>query len=98
MAITPQAENGVGERKSFLLYHEELESLAKNLRGLKRIRFFMTFSERYLTHLRVLENVGMTRIDPVMYEGREIIPLQFLKALLPDPAAAPGERRPPLEL
>jgi saccharopine dehydrogenase (NAD+, L-lysine-forming) len=78
---------GVGERKSFLLYHEELESLAKNLRGLRRIRFWMTFGEAYLTHLKVLENVGMTRIDPVMYEGKEVVPIKFLKALLPDPAS-----------
>jgi saccharopine dehydrogenase (NAD+, L-lysine-forming) len=80
---------GVGEKKSFLLYHEELESLAKNLApaGLERIRFWMTFSENYLTHLRVLENVGMTRIDPVMYNGTPVVPIQFLKALLPDPAS-----------
>jgi saccharopine dehydrogenase (NAD+, L-lysine forming) len=82
---------GVGERKSFLLYHEELESLAQNLRGLERIRFWMTFGESYLKHLEVLGNVGMTRIDPVMFEGREIVPIKFLKALLPDPASlAPG--------
>jgi len=78
---------GVGERKSFLLYHEELESLAKNLRGLKRIRFWMTFGEAYLKHLEVLQNVGMTRIDPVMFDGKPIVPIQFLKALLPDPAS-----------
>lgn len=77
----------IGPKNSYLLFHEELESLAKNLKGLKRIRFFMTFGEEYLTHLRVLQNVGMTRIDPVMYEGRPVIPLQFLKALLPDPAS-----------
>ena len=77
----------VGPKDSYLLYHEELESLAKNIRGLKRIRFFMTFSERYLTHLRVLENVGMTRIDPVDFQGHKIVPIQFLKALLPDPAS-----------
>jgi saccharopine dehydrogenase (NAD+, L-lysine-forming) len=83
---------GVGERKSFVLYHEELESLAKNIKGLKRIRFWMTFGEPYLQHLRVLENVGMTRIDPVRYEdGHEVVPIKFLKALLPDPASlAPG--------
>lgn len=78
---------GVGERKSFLLYHEELESLAKNLRGLKRIRFWMTFGESYLKHLEVLQNVGMTRIDPVEFQGQQIVPIQFLKALLPDPAS-----------
>jgi saccharopine dehydrogenase (NAD+, L-lysine forming) len=77
----------VGVKKAFLLYHEELESLVLNLKGLKRIRFWMTFSENYLTHLRVLENVGMTRIDPVNYEGTQVIPLKFLKALLPDPAS-----------
>lgn len=78
---------GVGERKSFLLYHEELESLAKNLRGLKRIRFWMTFGEAYLQHLRVLENVGMTRIDEVEFDGKKIVPIKFLRALLPDPAS-----------
>jgi saccharopine dehydrogenase (NAD+, L-lysine-forming) len=78
---------GVGEKKSFLLYHEELESLAKNLRGLKRIRFWMTFGESYLKHLEVLQNVGMTRIDPVDFGGQKIVPIQFLKALLPDPAS-----------
>jgi len=76
----------VGERKAYLLYHEELESLVKHIDGLKRIRFWMTFGDEYLTHLRVLQNVGMTRIDPIEYEGREIVPLQFLKALLPDPS------------
>ena len=78
---------GVGEKKSFLLYHEELESLAKNIRGLKRIRFWMTFGEEYLKHLRVLENVGMTRIDEVDFQGQKIVPIKFLKALLPDPAS-----------
>lgn len=77
----------VGVKKMFLMYHEELESLAKNIKGLKRIRFWMTFGEQYLTHLRVLQNVGMTRIDPVMYNGQEVIPLQFLKAVLPDPGS-----------
>ena len=77
----------VGPKDSYLLYHEELESLALNIKGLKRIRFFMTFSERYLTHLRVLENVGMTRIDPIDFQGHKIVPIQFLKALLPDPAS-----------
>ncbi len=77
----------VGPRASYLLYHEELESLVKHIRGLKRIRFWMTFGESYLTHLRVLQNVGMTRIDPVEYEGHQIVPLQFLKAVLPDPGS-----------
>jgi len=76
----------VGERKAFLLYHEELESLVKHIDGLKRIRFWMTFGEEYLTHLRVLQNVGMTSIDPIEYQGREIVPIQFLKELLPDPS------------
>ncbi|ABK43599.1 carboxynorspermidine dehydrogenase [Magnetococcus marinus MC-1] len=78
---------GVGERRGYLIYHEEQESLVKNIEGLERIRFWMTFSEAYITHLRVLENVGMTRIDPVMYEGHPVVPLQFLKALLPDPGS-----------
>lgn len=77
----------VGPRDSYLLYHEELESLVKNIKGLKRIRFFMTFGESYLTHLRVLQNVGMTRIDEVEFQGTKIVPIQFLKALLPDPAS-----------
>jgi saccharopine dehydrogenase (NAD+, L-lysine-forming) len=76
----------VGERKAYLLYHEELESLVKHIDGLKRIRFWMTFGDEYLTHLRVLQNVGMTGIEPIEYEGREIVPIQFLKALLPDPS------------
>jgi saccharopine dehydrogenase (NAD+, L-lysine-forming) len=78
---------GIGERKSFLLYHEELESLARNLRGLERIRFWMTFGDAYLKHLEVLGNVGMTRIDPIDFNGQKIVPIQFLKALLPDPAS-----------
>jgi len=78
---------GVGTRKAYLLYHEELESLVRNIRGLKRIRFWMTFGEQYLTHLRVLQNVGMTRIDPVDFHGQKIVPIEFLKALLPDPGS-----------
>ncbi len=81
----------IGKKEAYLMYHEEMESLSQHIKGLKRIRFWMTFSEQYLTHLRVLENVGMTRIDPVMYEGQEVVPLQFLKAVLPDPASL-GER------
>ncbi len=77
----------VGERESYLLYHEELESLVKHIKGLERIRFWMTFSDNYLTHLRVLHNIGMTRIDEVEFEGKKIVPLKFLKALLPDPAS-----------
>src|SRR5499427_3123122 len=78
---------GVGERKSFLLYHEELESLVLHLRGLRRIRFWMTFGDAYLKHLEVLQNVGMTRIDEVEFEGHKIVPIKFLRALLPDPAS-----------
>jgi saccharopine dehydrogenase (NAD+, L-lysine forming) len=77
----------VGPREVYLMYHEELESLVKHIPGMKRIRFWMTFSKEYLIHLRVLQNVGMTRIDPVMYRGVEIVPLQFLKALLPEPSS-----------
>ena len=77
----------VGEKDMYLLHHEEIESLALNIPGIKRIRFFMTFGQSYLTHLKCLENVGMTSIEPIMYEGKEIIPLQFLKEVLPDPAS-----------
>ncbi|HBF02318.1 MAG TPA: saccharopine dehydrogenase [Verrucomicrobiales bacterium] len=77
----------VGLRRAYLMYHEELESLSLHLKGLKRIRFWMTFGEAYLNHLKVLENVGMTGIEPVSFQGQEIIPLQFLKVLLPDPAS-----------
>ena len=77
----------VGPRDMYLMYHEELESLAKFYPEIKRVRFWMTFGASYLKHLEVLQNVGMTRIDPVMFEGREIIPIQFLKALLPEPSS-----------
>lgn len=77
----------LGPMEIYLMYHEELESLCKNLKGLQRIRFWMSFSQNYLTHLRVLQNVGMTRIDEVEFQGQKIIPLQFLKTLLPDPAS-----------
>ena len=77
----------IGPKDIYLMYHEELESLSNNIKGVKRIRFWMSFSEKYLTHLKVLENVGMTSIEPIIYEGKEIIPLQFLKELLPDPAS-----------
>jgi len=70
----------------YLMYHEELESLQKHLPEIKRLRFWMTFGDAYLKHLEVLQNVGMTRIDPVIYNGQEIIPLQFLKAVLPEPS------------
>ncbi len=77
----------IGPREMYLMYHEELESLVRHLPGLRRIRFWMTFSQEYLTHLRVLQNVGMTRIDPVLYEGRPVVPLKFLKAVLPEPSS-----------
>lgn len=77
----------IGNKDMYLLHHEEMESLALNLKGIKKIRFWMTFSERYITHLRVLENVGMTSIEPIDFEGKQIVPLQFLKAVLPDPAS-----------
>ncbi|HEX7822378.1 MAG TPA: saccharopine dehydrogenase family protein [Sphingobium sp.] len=77
----------VGPKNMYLMYHEELESLATHFPEIKRLRFWMTFGDTYLKHLEVLQNVGMTRIDPVIYEGREIIPLQFLKAVLPEPAS-----------
>ena len=77
----------VGEKDMYLLHHEELESLAINIPGIRRIRFFMTFGESYLRHLKCLENVGMTSIEPIEFEGKKIIPLQFLKAVLPDPAS-----------
>ncbi|ARK21131.1 saccharopine dehydrogenase [Sporosarcina sp. P26b] len=77
----------IGPKDVYLLYHEELESLAKNITGVEKIRFWMTFSEKYLTHLRVLENVGMTSIEPIEFNGQQIVPLQFLKAILPDPAS-----------
>jgi saccharopine dehydrogenase (NAD+, L-lysine-forming) len=84
---------GIGPREIYLLYHEELESLARHLPGVHRLRFWMTFSERYLTHLRVLENVGLTRIEPVDFQGHPVVPLQFLKALLPDPASLGARTR-----
>ncbi|MBK8806741.1 MAG: saccharopine dehydrogenase family protein [Bacteroidales bacterium] len=77
----------VGVKEMYLMFHEEMESLALNIKGLKKIRFWMTFGQEYLTHLRVLENVGMTRIDEVEYNGQKIVPLQFLKAVLPDPGS-----------
>jgi saccharopine dehydrogenase (NAD+, L-lysine forming) len=78
---------GVGEKKSYLIYHEELESLVLHIKGLKKIRFWMTFGDEYLTHLRVLGNVGMLRIDPVDYNGTPVVPMELLKRLLPDPAS-----------
>ena len=76
----------IGEKEMYLLHHEELESLGLNIKGIQRIRFFMTFGQSYLTHLKCLENVGMTSIEPIEFEGKQIVPLQFLKAVLPDPA------------
>ena len=77
----------VGPKNMYLMYHEELESLAKFIPEMQRARFWMTFGDEYIKHLTVLQNVGMTRIDPVIYEGHEIIPLHFLKAVLPEPAS-----------
>ncbi len=77
----------IGVKKIYLMYHEELESLVKHIPEIKQARFWMTFGDNYLKHLEVLQNVGMTRIDPVIYNGQEIIPLQFLKAVLPDPSS-----------
>ena len=79
--------DGIGPKACYLMYHEELESLTTHFPEIQRARFWMTFSDNYLKHLEVLENVGMTGIEPVMYNGQEVIPLQFLKALLPDPAS-----------
>ncbi len=76
----------VGPKDMYLLHHEEIESLAKNIPGVKRIRFFMSFGQSYLTHMKCLENVGMLSTEPVEFEGKQIVPIQFLKALLPDPA------------
>jgi len=75
----------IGPKESYVLYHEELESLVKNFPTLKRARFWMTFGQEYLTHLRVIQNIGMAGIEPVLYEGKEIVPIQFLKAVLPNP-------------
>jgi saccharopine dehydrogenase (NAD+, L-lysine-forming) len=83
--FTPYDFAECGVKDMYLMYHEELESLVQNIKGLKRIRFWMTFGQEYLTHLRVLGNVGMTSIKPIVYEGKEIVPLQFLKAVLPKP-------------
>ena len=76
----------VGHKDMYLLHHEEIESLAKNIPGVQRIRFFMTFGQSYLTHMKCLENVGMLSTTPIEFEGHQIVPIQFLKALLPDPA------------
>lgn len=77
----------VGPKDSYLLYHEEMESLVKHIKGLKRIRFFMTFGQSYLKHMEVLQNVGMLGIEPIEHKGMSIVPIEFLKTLLPDPAS-----------
>ena len=81
----PLTYPNIGPKESYLIYHEELESLVKNYPTIKRARFWMTFWQEYLTHLRVIQNIGMARIDPIMYNGVEIVPIQFLKAVLPNP-------------
>jgi saccharopine dehydrogenase (NAD+, L-lysine-forming) len=77
----------IGNKESYLLYHEELESLVKNIPTIKRARFWMTFSQNYINHLQVLENIGMTSIKPVKFQGMDIVPLEFLKAVLPEPSS-----------
>ena len=81
----PLTYPNIGPKESYLIYHEELESLVKNYPTIKRARFWMTFGQECLTHLRVIQNIGMARIDPIMYNGVEIVPIQFLKAVLPNP-------------
>ena len=81
----PLTYPNIGPKESYLIYHEELESLVKNYPTIKRARFWMTFGQEYLTHLRVIQNIGMARIDPIMYNTIEIVPIQFLKAVLPNP-------------
>jgi len=81
----PLTYPNIGARESYLIYHEELESLVKHFPTLKRARFWMTFGQDYLTHLRVIQNIGMASIKPILYEGKEIVPIQFLKAVLPNP-------------
>ncbi len=78
--------DGVGKKDMYLLHHEEIESLAENIKGVKRIRFFMTFGQSYIQHMQCLKDVGMLSTVPVKFEGGEIVPIQFLKALLPDPS------------
>lgn len=81
----PISYPNVGPKESYLIYHEELESLVKNFPTIKRARFWMTFGQEYLTHLRVIQNIGMASIEPIIYNGMEIVPIQFLKAVLPNP-------------
>ncbi len=83
----------IGPKSMYLMYHEELESLSTHFPEIERARFWMTFGDAYITHAKVLENVGMTRIDPVMHDGKEIIPIQFLKTLLPDPGDLGAETK-----
>ena len=86
-SMTYTFPDGIGPKKCYLMYHEELESLVLNLKGIRRARFWMTFSDNYLNHLQVLKNVGMTSIEPVDFHGQQIVPIQFLGRLLPDPAS-----------
>lgn len=86
-SMTYDFPDNIGPKKCFLMYHEELESLVRNLKGIRRARFWMTFSDNYLNHLKVLGNVGMTGIEPVEFQGQQIVPIQFLGKLLPDPAS-----------
>ena len=81
------------QKNKSLRYHEALESLSTHFTEIERARFWMTFGDAYITHAKVLENVGMTRIDPVMHDGKEIIPIQFLKTLLPDPGDLGAETK-----
>lgn len=81
----PLSYPNIGPKESYVIYHEELESLVKNYPTLKRARFWMTFGQEYLTHLRVIQNIGMARIDEIDYNGQKIVPIQFLKAVLPNP-------------
>ena len=76
----------VGEKNMYLMYHEELESLKTHFPEIQRARFWMTFGDAYINHVTVLQNIGMTSIEPVMHDGKEIIPLQFLASVLPDPS------------
>jgi saccharopine dehydrogenase (NAD+, L-lysine-forming) len=78
---------GIGPMNIYRLYHEEMESLVRHIPTIKKAQFWMTFSDNYLKHLEVLQNVGMTRIDAVEFNGQQIVPIQFLKALLPDPGS-----------
>lgn len=79
--------DGIGQKNMYLMYHEEIESLARFIPEAKRIRFFMSFGDSYITHLRVLENVGMTSVKPIQFNGQEIVPIEFLRTILPDPAS-----------